>query len=139
MRDPERDPNQGQTPGPERDDAAMDVDAARIRLEDLLLSLPYERALPDLPVLLEQAGIPVELLRRDDRLLKLLNEAILARPLSRFDEVARVRTEVELLTLEVEVLTDRLADARSDPDEVAAVARRLRQVEARLQEVRDVL
>ena len=139
MPGPERDPMEGQSPGHDRVDAAMDVDAARIRLEDLLLSLPYERALPDLPVLLDEAGIPHELLRRDDRLIKLLNEAILARPLSQLDEVTRLRTEVELLTLEVEVLTDRLSDPGSDPDDVAAAARRLGQVEARLQEVRDLL
>lgn len=139
MPGPERDPAEGRTPGHDRVDAAVDVDAARIRLEDLLLSLPYERALPDLPVLLDEAGIPHELLRRDDRLLKLLNEAILARPLGHLDEVTRVRTEVELLTLEVEVLTDRLSDPDSEPDDVAAATGRLRQVEARLQEVRDLL
>ncbi len=125
--------------GQDGDSSRPDVDAARVRLEDLLLTLPYERALPDLSELLDRARVPLELLRRDDRLLKVLHEAILARPLGQIDEVERVRTEVELLTLEVEVLTDRLSDPNSSLDEVAAAATRLREVEARLQEVRDVL
>ncbi len=117
----------------------IDVDLARARLEDLLLSLPYDRALPELPDLLDRAGIPPALLRRDDRLLKVLNEAVLARPLGSIAEVETLRTEVELLTLEVEVLTDRLADRATTAVELDEVLRRLRVVRARLEEVRDVL
>jgi hypothetical protein len=124
---------------PDGDHAFLDADAARVRLEDLLLSLPYERALPDLPELLDRAGIPEELLRRDDRLLKVLHEAVLARPFGQPHEVERTRSEVELLTLEVEVLTDRLADPDTDEETVRAAVARLREVEARLAEVRDAL
>jgi hypothetical protein len=125
--------------GPGGEDASLDADAARVRLEDLLLSLPYERALPDLPILLGRAGVPEELLRRDDRLLKILHEAILARPLAQLSDAEGVRTEVELLTLEVEVLTDRLADPATPQDVVADVTARLAEVTERLEQVRDVL
>jgi len=125
--------------GPDDEDVTFDVEAARVRFEDLLLSLPYERALPDLPELLDRAGIPEPLLRRDERLLKVLHEAVLARPLGHLHEAERVRAEVELLTLEVEVLTDRLADRDAPEEVVAAAAARLREVTARLQEVRELL
>jgi hypothetical protein len=116
----------------------FDLDAAVGRLEDVLLAQPYDRALPDLPALLRRAGIPAAVLR-DDRALKALNEAVLARPFSQLDEVVTVRVEVELLTLEVEVLTDRLA-TRDIPDvQLAAAAQRLQQVRDRLEEIRDNL
>ncbi len=121
------------TPGP------VDADAVRIRLEDLLLSLPYDRALPDLPDLLDRAGVPDELLHRDDRILKVLHEAVLARPLSQVTEAQRVRSEVELLTLEVEVLTDRLTAEDTHPVDLAAATTRLAEVTTRLREIRDLL
>lgn len=117
----------------------VDADAVRIRLEDLLLSLPYDRALPDLPDLLDRAGVPDELLHRDDRILKVLHEAVLARPLSQVAEAQRVRSEVELLTLEVEVLTDRLTAEDTHPVDLAAATMRLAEVTARLREIRDLL
>jgi hypothetical protein len=117
------------------DEMSFDVDAALARLEDLLLALPYDRALPDLPELLQRAGIPEASLRRDDRLLKVLHEAVLARPFAHLPEVQRVRTEVELLTLEVELLTDRLADGAASSTEVTDAAARLREVRLRLEEI----
>jgi len=91
-------------------DSDEDEDAALARLEDVLLAAPDDRALPDLDVILARAKYPVELLRRDERALKLLNEALLARPLSSHEEVAATRTHLELMTLEVEVLTARLTE-----------------------------
>jgi hypothetical protein len=114
-------------------DPQLDLDAAVSRLEDTLLALPLDRALPDLDLLLDRAGVPAELLRRDDRVLKVLHEAVLARPFADRDVVARTRAEVELLTLEVEVLTDRLADPASAPDDVARSVARLREVRDRLE------
>jgi hypothetical protein len=105
----------------------------------MLQGLPYDRALPPLDILLERAGVPEELLRRDDRVLKVLHEAIVARPFGHLDDVARARTEIELLTLEVELLTDRLADPDADPDMVTRASVRLNTVRDRLQEVRDQL
>lgn len=116
-----------------------DDDAARARLEDLVLSLPEERALPDLAELLERAGVPDELLHRDDRILKVLREAVLARPFHAIGEVRQVRVEVELLTLEVEVLADRLADARTTAPVRDDATRRLAEVTDRLAEIRQQL
>jgi hypothetical protein len=121
------------------DETSFDVDAALVRLEDLLLALPYDRALPDLADLLERAGIPEASLRRDDRLLKVLHEAVLARPFAQLPDVVRVRTEVELLTLEVELLTDRLVDGAATATDVASATNRLREVRLRLDEIQDDL
>jgi hypothetical protein len=121
------------------DETSFDVDAALVRLEDLLLALPYDRALPDLADLLERAGIPEASLRRDDRLLKVLHEAVLARPLAQLPDVVRVRTEVELLTLEVELLTDRLVDGAATATDVASATNRLREVRLRLDDIQDDL
>jgi hypothetical protein len=115
------------------------TDEALARLEDVLLSLPFDRAVPELDELLERAGAKRDLVFRDERALKLLHEALLARPFGSLDAVRQVRTEVELLTLEVELLTDRLGE----PDLAAAEARRvderLDEVRARLTELRDQL
>jgi hypothetical protein len=123
----------------ELDRSGLDDDRALARLEDVLLSLPFDRALPDLEVLLHRAGLDEELVRRDERVLKVLHEAILARPLGRLEEVTRVRSELELLTLEIELLTDRLADATTAPDVVAQALTRLTQVRSRLEAVRHQL
>jgi hypothetical protein len=121
---------------PER---SLDLDAALCRLEDVLLALPVDRALPDLDRLLGEARIPRELLRRDERVLKVLHEAVLARPFGDLDEIERVRTEVELLTLEVEVLTDRLGGDAVTEDEVVRATTRLAEVRRRLEAIRDQL
>lgn len=116
-----------------------DLDAALSRFEDLLLALPYDRALPDLRVLLQRAGLPPESLRRDDRVLKVLHEAVLARPFADPDDVVATRSEVELLTLEVEILTERLADPATDGDDLAAAEARLATIRGRLRELLDQL
>jgi hypothetical protein len=125
----------GRSPRP----ADHDLDAALTRLEDLLLALSFDRALPDLDELFERAEVPAELLRRDERALKLLHEAVVARPFGSLDAVQRVRTEVGLLTLEVELLTDRLADASASGPTVARANQRLAEVRARLDEIRGEL
>jgi hypothetical protein len=113
-----------------------DLDVALARLEDVLLALPYDRALPDLERILEAASITSAHLRADDRTLKLLHEAIVARPLATSDAIATVRTQVELLTLEVGVLTEQLADPATSAAGVARAADRLTTVRAELDRVR---
>jgi hypothetical protein len=128
-----------QDPESERHGGVEDLDAAVARLEDVLLALPYDRALPDLATLLASAGVSRELLRRDERALKVLHEAVVARPLSDIDLVSRRRTEVELLTLEVGVLTERLRDPEARRDELAEAAARLAAIRRRLEELRSEL
>lgn len=110
-------------------------DEALTRLEDVLLAFPYDRALPDLHTILAKAGVSEDFLRADERAAKVLHEAIVARPLSSWDTVSRLRTEVELLTLEVEVLTDRLRDANATEEEIARASARLGAVRRRLHDV----
>jgi hypothetical protein len=126
-------------PGDDVGPGGFEFDRALGRLEDVLLALPYDRALPDLDVLLDRAGVPAELLRRDDRVLKVLHEAIVARPFGAIDDVRRTRTEVELCTLEVEVLTERLVEHADDPAALRRVTVRLAELRARLAEVQDRL
>jgi hypothetical protein len=126
-------------PGDDTSPAGFEFDRALARLEDVLLELPYDRALPDLDVLLGRAGVPAELLRRDERVLKVLHEAIVARPFGVIDDVLCTRTEVELCTLEVEVLTERLVEHADDPDAFDRVSRRLAALRARLAEIQDLL
>lgn len=120
-------------------------DEAVARLEDHILGLPYDRALPALSDLLAEAGVDRALLRSDERARKVVHEAILARPLADVDEVAARTAEVELLVLEVAVLTEEL-HAAQQPDADAdaagradAAATRLRAIRARLGELREGL
>lgn len=115
---------------------ALPFDEALGRLEDVLLAYPYDRTLPDLASILRQAGVSEDFLASDDRAVKVLHEAIVARPLSSHDAVAQVRTEVELLTLEVRVLTDRLRRPDAASDEVERASARLYRVRHRLDEIR---
>lgn len=115
------------------------ADLALTRLEDVLLGLSFERALPDLDTILSEAGVTSELLLADDRALKLLHEAVVARPLSDRDEVASLTTTVELLTLEVRVLSERIADPSSDLASVRAASARLSIVRSDLERIRDLL
>lgn len=119
--------------------AEMSWDEALTRLEDTLLSFPYGRALPDLATILAQAGISEDFLRSDERAAKVLHEAIVARPLSSADAVRQLKTEIELLTLEVEVLADRLRDPATSVDETARATRRLSDVRQRLTALQDEL
>jgi hypothetical protein len=115
---------------------APDLDVAVARLEDVLLALPYDRALPDLADILAAAGISEADLRFDDRALKILHEAVVARPLASIDQVATIRTEVELLTLEVRVLTERLEDPATSRPETERASRRLKLVREELDRIR---
>lgn len=119
--------------------AGDDQDEALARLEDVLHALPFGRAVPDLQQLLAAADVDEELLRRDERARKLLHEALLARPFGSLDAVQQVRTEVELLTLEVEVLTDRLRDPGLDAETLRRTGERLVEVRAKLEELRGQL
>jgi hypothetical protein len=116
----------------------LEQDRALVRLEDALASLPLDRAVPDLRDVLAAAGVD-EAVLLDERAAKLLREALLARPFGSLAAVEPVRVEIELLTLEVEVLTERLADAHSDADVIDRAVARLREVRARLDEVRGQL
>ncbi|MBW3657483.1 MAG: hypothetical protein KY457_02520 [Actinobacteria bacterium] len=113
-----------------------DLDAALGRLEDVLLGLPYDRALPDVATLLDAAGITSAHLTADDRMLKVMHEAIVARPLATSDEIATLRTSVELLTLEVGVLGERLADPATSTADVQRMTERLGAVRAELDRIR---
>ena len=126
-------------PGTAPDPDGFDLDRALARLEDVLLAVPFDRALPDLELLLDRAGVPREVLRRDERILKVLHEASVARPFGQVDDVQRTRAEVELCTLEVEVLTQRLEEHAGDPGALAAVHARLDAVRSRLDEIRGLL
>lgn len=115
-----------------------DHDAALSRLEDVLAALPFDRALPSLAALLAAADVDHAFLAEDDRARKVLHEAIVARPLARSSVVERYATEVEVLTLEVEVLGQRIAAAGPDDDRDAPL-RRLAAVRARLEEIKQLL
>lgn len=114
-------------------------DECLTRLEDALARYPFDRALPDLPRILDDAAVTEEFLRGDERALKVLHEAVMARPLSSVDAVGQLRTEVELLTLEVEVLTARLQDPDATTESRRRAAARLAEVGEALGELRRVL
>lgn len=114
-------------------------DEALARLEDVLLALPFDRALPDLPTILERAEVSRAYLLADERATKVLHEAIVARPLSSPEMVTNLKLEVELLTLEVEVLTQRLEDPGADAGEIRRATARLASVRHRLDELRALL
>jgi hypothetical protein len=113
-------------------------DEALTRLEDFLLAYPYDRALPDLPTIADAAQLSDDFLFEDDRAHKVLHDAIAGRPLSDASQVRQLRTELELLTLEVEVLTERLGSART-PIELAEVGTQLVAVRGRLEHIRRIL
>lgn len=115
------------------------AEEAVARLEDVLGRLPFDRALPGLPTLLELADVPLSLLQSDERARKLLHEALLARPLGDHDEVRLRRDEVESLLLEVGLLSDVLADADVDRAAAERARQRLAQIRARLEELRTEL
>ncbi|MDP9022993.1 MAG: hypothetical protein M3N57_09950 [Actinomycetota bacterium] len=111
-------------------------DEALTRLEDFLLAYPPDRALPDLATIRQRARLPNRFLRDDERAQKILREAIASRPLSSLEQVTRVRTEVELLTFETEVLSQQLQHDTRDRDERRRTAERLDDVRRRLREIR---
>ncbi|MDQ4130960.1 MAG: hypothetical protein M3133_08240, partial [Actinomycetota bacterium] len=73
------------------------------------------------------------------RARKVLLEAIAARPLSSLEQVGRVRTEVELLILEVQMLAERLASSGLTREQTRQVATRLDDVRGRLAQIRTQL
>ena len=106
------------------EDAAGAWDDALCRLEDTLLEQAWDRALPDLADLLDRAQVPLSVVEHDERARKLLGEAMLARPAGEGGPVHRARMRVEFLTLEVQVLSERLRDPEVPRDEARhAVAR----------------
>ncbi len=109
--------------------------AAVSRLEEHLAGLPDDRALPDLATILADADVPMEVVEADERARKVLHEAILARPLASHEAVEQRRVEVELLTIEVGVLTATL-DAGADAAATAAARARLAQIRDRLSSLR---
>ncbi len=138
-------PEDGHEPTPFVEEDWDAREAAVSRLEEHLHTLPYDRALPDLDTLLHDAQVERDLLRREERARKVLHEAILARPLADVDTVAMRATEVELLVLEVQVLTQTLRDAAgrtldtATKDAAGRAAARLTWIRGRLEELRRVL
>lgn len=116
-----------------------ELHVAASRLEEHLASLPYDRALPDLATLLADAEVPLTLLQQDERARKVLHEAILARPLSSREAIEQRRVEVELLTLEVSVLTTALEESSPDSATADRAVRRLAAIQERLEELRQGL
>lgn len=114
-------------------------DDALCRLEDVVLAAPFDRALPDLDELLRRAAVPLAFVQQDERALKLIREAMLARPLSAPADVQRSRAHVEMMSLEVEVLTHRLRDPATPPEAAEHAAARLDELTAELDQLRDDL
>jgi hypothetical protein len=114
-------------------------DDALCRLEDVLLAAPFDRALPDLAELLERASVPLAFVQQDERASKLIREAMLARPFAARADVRRSRAHVEMMTLEVEVLAQRLRDPTTPPDVAARAAGRLQELADDLERLRDDL
>ncbi len=114
-------------------------DEALERLEDFVNSYPPDRTLPDLAVIAARAQVPRRFLRQDERARKVLLEAIAARPLSSLEQVGRIRTEVELLILEVQMLAERLASSGLTREQMREVGARLDDVRNRLAQIRTQL
>ncbi len=127
------------TTDPREGATAPSWDESLERLEDFVNSYPLDRALPDLAAIVARARVSRRFLREDERARKVLLEAIAARPLSSPEQVGRVRTEVELLILEVEMLAERLMSTRLTPEQTKQVATRLDEVRARLAQIRTQL
>lgn len=115
------------------------VDDALQRLERVLADYPFDRALPDLDLVLREADVSADLLSDDDRARKLIHEALVARPHHDLDAVRAVRTEVELMVLEVRSLERIFGDPSASleavdaaSDRLAVLARRLRDLQAQL-------
>ena len=114
-------------------------DEALVRLEDFLLGYPIGRALPHLEELASAAGVPIEFLGADERAQKVIVEAIGARPFGTTDSVDRARLRVELMTLEVEVLTERIKQPSTPRNEVRRAKNRLATLRRDLGEIRRLL
>lgn len=123
--------------GPQHDEPGdLHWDVALARLEDFLLAYPLDRALPDVTEIVREADLPVDFLAQDERASKVLHEAIHARPFSTPAEVADVRAEVEMLTLEAQVIADRLRDPGTAAVDRGGAQERLGRLRRRLEEIR---
>jgi hypothetical protein len=120
-------------------DSQADWDAALARLEEFLLVYPADRALPDPEDLVAAIGLPRGFLREDERARKIYIDALGGRPLSSVERVSSLNTEVELLTVEVEVIGDRLSRGDLDPASEAELLRRLMKARRRLNEINRLL
>lgn len=114
------------------EDAAGAWEDALCRLEDTLLAQAWDRALPDLADLLEHARVPLSVVEHDERARKLLGEAMLGRPAGEGGPVRRARQRVEFLTLEVQVLSERLRDPQVPSDEARRAVDRIDEVNQQL-------
>jgi hypothetical protein len=114
-------------------------DEALDRLESFLLAYPEDRALPDPAEIVIAADLPEAFLREDDRARKIYLDALWARPLSSLERIAQLRTEVELLTLEVRVVTEQLSRADATDEEMRAASERVARVGSRLDEIKRLL
>jgi len=116
-----------------------DWDESLARLEDFLLAYPLSRALPDLDGIARAADVRVAFIRGDERAHKVIHDAISARPLGTPEGVDNVRTEVELLAMEVGLLTERLRDASAPRQELEHASARLSALRRQLEVVKRLL
>lgn len=114
-------------------------DEAVARLEEVLAGHPYDRALPPVEQLLAEARIGREVLAGDERAQKILDEAVRARPLSTLDAIAEVRTQVEVLSVEIGMLHRQLASEALTDDELEDAGLRLAAIRALLDETSELL
>ena len=110
------------------EDTAGAWEDALCRLEDILLAQAWDRSLPDLVDLLDRARVPLSIVEHDERARKLLGEAMLARPVGEGGPVHRARVRVEFLTLEMQVLSERLRDPKAPRDEARRAVARIDEV-----------
>lgn len=114
-------------------------DEAVSRLEEVLARHPFDRALPPIEQLLDEARIDRDVLAGDERAQKILDEAVRARPLSTLEAIAEVRTQVEVLSVEVGMLHRQLAGEALTDEELEDAGRRLAAIRALLDETSDQL
>lgn len=114
-------------------------DEAVARLEEVLAAHSFDRALPPLEELLAEADMDPAILASDERALKILSEAVLARPLSTLEAVQAVRTEVEFLAVEVGMIQQRLTDEAMSEEELAKSRRRLDEIRNQINSITDDL
>ncbi len=113
-------------------------DEALERLETFVERYPRSRAMPGLEGIARRADVPVDFLREDERAHKVLFGALAGRPLSTVESLRQAHTEVELLLLEVRVLTERL-ESTSDSARIRRTSERLAYIRRRLNEIRSKL
>ena len=95
-------------------------DEAVARLEEVLAAHPFD-------------------LDEDERAQKILAEAIRARPLSSLDAIAEVRTQIEVLAVEIGMLHRQLEGDPLTGDELEDAGRRLAEIRSLLDETNESL